>query len=234
MTYIGKPIKRVEDKRFLTGKGRYTDDIILPDMTNAYILRSPYAHANIRSIDTSDASAMDGVVAIFTGEDVKDIGGVPCGWQVNFKNGDTMKEPPHPLLVRDKVLHVGDAVAIIIAEDGPTARDAADMVHVDYEELPAVVNAAEAVKDGAPQVHDAAPNKMCFDWELGNPKAEVDAALASAHHITTLEFTNQRVTPNAIEPRSAIGHYEAASDKFTLYTTSQNPHLTRLLLCAFT
>lgn len=234
MTYIGKSIKRVEDQRFLTGKGNYTDDIVLPGMTHAYLVRSPYAHAKILSIDTSEAEAMEGVVAVYTGEDVKDIGGVPCGWQVNFKNGDTMKEPPHPLLVRDKARHVGDAVAIVIAEDRETARDAADLVQVDYEELPAVVNAAEAVKDGAPQVHDEAPNNMCYDWELGNPKAEVDAAMDAAHHITTLDITNQRVTPNAIEPRAAIGHYEAARDHFTLYTTSQNPHLTRLLLCAFT
>lgn len=234
MTYIGKSIKRVEDKRFLTGKGRYTDDIVLPGMTYAYILRSPYAHANILRIDTSEAEAMEGVVAVFTGEDVKDISGVPCGWQVNFKNGDTMKEPPHPLLVRDKVRHVGDAVAIIIAEERALARDAADLVQVDYEELPAVVNAAEAVKPGAPQVHDQAPNNICYDWELGNPKSEVDAAMASAHHITTLEFVNQRLAPNAIEPRSAIGQYESAGDHYTLYTTSQNPHLTRLLLSAFT
>lgn len=176
---------------------------------------------------------MDGVVAIFTGEDVKDIAGVPCGWQVDFKNGDTMKEPPHPLLVRDKARHVGDAVAVVIAEDKETARDAADLIDVDYEELPAVVSAAEAVKDGKPLVHDDVPNNICFDWELGNPKAEVDAALESAHHITTLEFTNQRVAPNAIEPRSAIGSYESAGDHYTLYTTSQNPHLIRLLMCAF-
>ena len=234
MTYIGKSVKRVEDQRFLTGKGNYTDDIILPDMTFAYIVRSPYAHAKINGIDTREAEALDGVVAVFTGEDVKEIGGVPCGWQVNFKNGDTMKEPPHPLLVRDKVRHVGDAVAMIIAESKEIARDAADLIDVDYEELPAVVNAAEAVKDGAPLVHDDVPRNMCYDWELGNPKAEVDAAMDAAHHITTLEFVNQRVAPNAIEPRAAIGHFEAARDHFTLYTTSQNPHLTRLLLCAFT
>ena len=235
MTFIGKSVKRVEDKRFITGRGRYTDDIVLPGMTYAYIVRSPYAHARILNVDTSAAEAMDGVVAVFTGKDIAEAGinGIPTGWQVNFKNGDTMKEPPHPLLVRDKVRHVGDAVAIVIAESREIARDAADLVNVDYEELPAVVNAAEAVKDGAPLVHDEAPNNMCYDWELGNPKEEVDAALNGAHHLTTLEFTNQRVIPNAIEPRSAIGHYDDANDHYTLYTTSQNPHLTRLLLCAF-
>ncbi|PHN01689.1 xanthine dehydrogenase family protein molybdopterin-binding subunit [Flavilitoribacter nigricans] len=234
MTYIGKSVKRVEDQRFLTGKGNYTDDIVLPGMTYAYIVRSPYAHAKINGVDTSEAAALEGVVAIFTGEDVKEIGGVPCGWQVNFKNGDTMKEPPHPLMVRDKARHVGDAVAMIIAESKEIARDAADLVDVDYEELPAVVNAAEAVKDGAPLVHDDVPKNMCYDWELGNPKEEVDAAIESAHHVTTLEFVNQRVAPNPIEPRAAIGHFEAARDHYTLYTTSQNPHLTRLLLSAFT
>lgn len=235
MTYIGKSVKRVEDKRFLTGKGRYTDDIVLPGMTHAYILRSDYAHAKIKSIDTSAAEEMDGVVAVFTGKDIAESGvnGIPTGWQVNFKNGDTMKEPPHPLLCVDKVRYMGDGVAVVIAEDKMTARDAADQIMIEYEELPAVVNAAEAVKDGAPLVHDEAPNNKCFDWELGNPKEEVDAALDGAHHITKLEIVNQRVIPNAIEPRSAIGHYDEARDHFTLYTTSQNPHLTRLLLCAF-
>ncbi|RMG27196.1 MAG: xanthine dehydrogenase family protein molybdopterin-binding subunit [Bacteroidetes bacterium] len=232
--YIGQAIKRVEDKRFITGKGKYTDDIVLPGMTYAYMVRSPFAHAKINSIDTSAALAMEGVVAVFTGKDIAESGvnGVPCGWQVNFKNGDTMKEPPHPLLVADKVRHVGDAVAMVIAEDRATAKDAAEAIVVDYEVLEAVVDAAKAVEPDAPLVHDDVPKNMCFDWELGD-KAATDAAMASAHHITTLEFTNQRLAPNAIEPRAAIGHYEEANDKYTLYTTSQNPHLTRLLLCAF-
>jgi carbon-monoxide dehydrogenase large subunit len=235
MTYIGKSVKRIEDKRFLTGKGRFTDDIVLPAMTHAYILRSDYAHAKIKSIDISAAEGMDGVVAVFTGKDIEASGvnGVPCGWQVNFKNGDTMKEPPHPLLAIDKVRYMGDAVAIVIAEDKMTARDAADQIMIDYEELDAVVNAADAVKDGAPLVHDDAPNNKCFDWELGNPKEEVDAAMNSAHHITKLEIVNQRLIPNAIEPRSAVGHYDEARDHYTLYTSSQNPHLIRLLLSAF-
>jgi len=233
--YIGKAVKRVEDKRFITGKGRYTDDITLPGMTHAYIVRSPYAHARILSVDTSAAEAMEGVVKVFTGKDIAGSGvnGVPCGWQVNFKNGDTMKEPPHPLLVADKARYMGDAVAVVIAESREIARDAGDKVEVEYEELPAVADARKATEAGAPLVHDDAPNNLCFDWELGNPKAEVDEAMSKAHHITTLEYHNQRLIPNAIEPRSAIGHYEEASDKYTLYTTSQNPHLTRLLMCAF-
>jgi carbon-monoxide dehydrogenase large subunit len=233
--YIGKAVKRVEDKRFLTGKGRYTDDIVLPGMLYAYIVRSPYAHAKINNIDTSRAEKMDGVVKIYTGKDIAESGinGIPTGWQVNFKNGDTMKEPPHPLLVADKARYMGDGVAVVIAESREEARDAADEIDVDWEELPAVANAKKATEDGAPLVHDEAPNNKCFDWELGNPKEEVDKAMKQAHHITTLEFTNQRVIPNAMETRAAIGQYEEATGKYTLYTTSQNPHLTRLLLCAF-
>ncbi len=233
MTYIGKSVKRVEDRRFTTGKGQYTDDIKLPNMTYAYILRSPYAHAKINKIDTSAALAMDGVVAVFTGEDVKDVGGVPCGWQVNFKNGDVMKEPKHPLIAHERVLHVGDNVAMIVAESKSIARDAADLVDVDYEELDAAVDAFKAVADGAPQVHPEAPNNMAFDWELGNPKEEVAEALSNAAHITELSFVNQRLVANAMEPRSAIGDYDDAYGRHTLYTSSQNPHLTRLLLSAF-
>lgn len=235
MTYIGQSVKRVEDKRFTTGKGKYTDDIKLVGMTHAFIVRSPYAHAKILSIDIDAALAHPGVVAIFTGKDIAAAGinGVPAGWQVNFKDGTTMKEPPHPLLVADRVKHVGDGIAVVIAEDAATAQDAAELVDIEYEVLPCVTNPAEAIKPGAPQVHDSAPNNMCFDWELGNPKAEVDAAIAASHHVTRLDFINQRMAPNAIEPRSAIGYYDDSKDKYTLYTTSQNPHLTRLLMCAF-
>lgn len=203
-------------------------------MTHAYIVRSPHAHANIKSIDTAAAAKMPGVVAVFTGADTAHIGGVPCGWQVNFINGDTMKEPPHPLLVKDKVLHAGDAVAMVVAESYAQAKDAAEKVQVDYEPLPAVVHPKDAAQEGAPLVHADAPGNLCFDWQLGNEKDEVDAAMEASEHVTTLDFVNQRVVPNAIEPRSAVGHYESRNDKYTLYTTSQNPHLTRLLLCAFT
>ncbi|MEL6140945.1 MAG: xanthine dehydrogenase family protein molybdopterin-binding subunit [Bacteroidota bacterium] len=233
--YIGKSVKRLEDKRFLTGKGKYTDDMILLQQTYAYIVRSPYAHAKINSIDTSAAEKAEGVVAVFTGHDVAkdDITGVPAGWQVNFKNGDTMKEPPHPLLVTKKARHIGDAVAVVIAESKAQAKDAAELVDVDYEELDAVTDPKAAAQPGAPLVHEDCPNNLCFDWELGNPIEEVDAAIAAAHHVTSLEFVNQRMIPNAMEPRSAIGHYESAGDNYTLYTSSQNPHLIRLLMCAF-
>ncbi|MEO0471778.1 MAG: molybdopterin cofactor-binding domain-containing protein [Bacteroidota bacterium] len=232
--FIGKGVKRVEDKRFITGKGKYVDDIVLHGMVYAHVVRSPYAHAKINSIDVSAAKAHDGVVAVFTGQDIADsgVGGVPCGWQVNFRNGDTMKEPPHPLLVVDKVRHLGDGVAIVIATDKMTAKDAADLVEVDYEELDAVTSPSEAIKPGAPLVHDDVPNNMAFDWELGDKDA-TDAAMAGAAHVTTYEFVNQRVIPNAMEPRAAIGHYEDHNGNFTLYTSSQNPHLIRLLLCAF-
>jgi aerobic carbon-monoxide dehydrogenase large subunit len=231
---IGKSVKRVEDKRFITGKGNYVDDIILPGQTYAYFVRSPFAHAKIVSVDISEAKVMPGVIAVFTGEDVKEsgVGGVPCGWQVNFKNGDTMKEPPHPLLVHDKVRHAGDAVAMVIAETREIAKDASELVEVEYDELDAVTNAREAVKDGMPLVHEDAPNNLAFDWEIGD-KAKTDEAMAGAKHVTRLEFINQRVVPNAIEPRAAIGDYQSSRDHFTLYTSSQNPHLIRLLMCAF-
>jgi carbon-monoxide dehydrogenase large subunit len=231
--FIGKPVKRVEDKRFITGHGNYVDDIVLPHQTYAAFVRCPYAHAKIVSVDTETAKAMDGVVAIFTGADVENVNGVPCGWQVNFKNGDHMKEPKHPLLVADKARYVGDAVAIVIAESSAQAFDAAQAVAVEYEELPAVVDAAEAVKQGMPQVHDSAPKNMCYDWTLGNPIDEVDAAIAASAHVTTLEFVNQRLIPNAIEPRAYNASYDQHNDKYLLYTSTQNPHVIRLLMCAF-
>jgi carbon-monoxide dehydrogenase large subunit len=230
--FVGKPIRRREDNRFVSGKGNYTDDMQLPGMTHAAFVRSPYAHAKIISIDTSAASAHDGVVAVYTGEDCGNYG-VPCGWQVDFKNGDTMKEPLHPLLAVGKALHVGENVAVVIADTLQQARDGAELVEVEYEELPAVTDARAAVQDGAPQVHDLAPNNIVFDWEIGNPKADVDAAIEASHHVTKLEFKNQRLAPNAIEPRSYIADYDINADKWTLYTSTQNPHLIRLLMCAF-
>ena len=232
--YIGQAVKRVEDRRFVTGKGRYTDDIKLPGMTYAAIVRSPHAHAAINGIDTSGALAADGVVAAFVGQDLADagVGGLPCGWQVDFKNGDTMKEPPHPVLAVGKARHVGDPVAIVIAETRDQARDAAELVEVDYGVLPAAVDMIAATGDGAPLVHDDVPGNVPFDWGLGDADA-VAAALDSAAHVTTLEITNQRLVPNAIEPRCAIGDYDGARDHYTLYTSSQNPHVIRLLLTAF-
>ncbi len=231
-SFIGKPVKRREDKRFLKGKGKYTDDIKLPGMTYAAFVRSPYAHAKILNIDSEAAKNADGVVAVFTGADAGNYG-VPCGWQVDFKNGDTMKEPLHPLLAVGKALHVGENVAVVIAETLEQAIDAAELVEVDYEELPAVTDPNAAVQDGAPQVHEIAPGNVVFDWAIGNPIEEVDAAIEGAGHVTKLNFKNQRLAPNAIEPRTYIADYDVNDDKWTLYTSTQNPHLIRLLMCAF-
>jgi len=231
---IGKSVKRVEDNRLLKGQGRYTDDFNMPNQTFAVYVRSPHAHANLVSVDISAAKAMDGVINVFTGKDIKDAGivGSICGWQVDFKNGDTMKEPGHPILAVDKVRHVGDAVALVIAEDIGKAKDAAGAVEVNYEVLDAIVDPKAAVQDGAPQVHDDVPNNTIFDWELGN-KDETDAAFENAHHITELSYHNQKLIPNAIEPRAALAHFDSNDDKYTLYTTSQNPHLARLIIAAF-
>ena len=231
---LGQPVKRVEDKKFITGKGRYTDDIVLPKMTFAAIVRSPYAHANIKRIDTKAAAAAEGVVAVFTGEQMQadGVGGLPAGWQVDFKNGDTMKEPPHPPLAVGKVRHVGDSVAVVIAETPAQAKDAVELVKVNYEVLDAVVNVVAATKDGAPQLFDDVPNNIPFDWELGD-KEKTDKAIAAADHVTTLEYDNQRLITNAIEPRCSIGDYDEGRDHYTLYTSSQNPHVIRLLMSAF-
>ena len=231
---IGKSVKRVEDNRFLKGEGKYTDDFNMPNQTFAVYVRSPHAHANLVSVDISAAKAMDGVINVFTGKDIKDAGivGSICGWQVDFKNGDTMKEPGHPILAVDKVRHVGDAVALVIAEDIGKAKDAAGAVEVNYEVLDAIVDPKAAVQDGAPQVHDDVPNNTIFDWELGN-KDETDAAFKNAHHITELSYHNQKLVPNAIEPRAALAYFDSNDEKYTLYTTSQNPHMARLIIAAF-
>ena len=231
--YIGKSVKRREDARFLKGAGRYTDDIKLSGMAMAAFVRSPYAHAKILNVDISEAQKAEGVVAVFTASDGCGSYGVPCGWQVDFKNGETMREPQHPLLAKDKIRHLGEAVAIVIAETLELARDAAELVEVDYEELPAVTDPKKAMDSGAPKVHDQWDDNAAFDWCIGNDRAAVEAALAEAHHVTEMEYRNHRVAPNAIEPRSYIADYDVNRDKWTLYTSTQNPHLIRLLLCAF-
>ncbi len=232
-TFIGKSVKRREDARFLKGKGTYTDDMVLPQMAHTAFVRSPFAHAKINSIDTSAALAADGVIAVYTGNDACGDFGVPCGWQVDFKNGETMREPAHPLLAKNKICHVGEAVAIVVAETQAEARDAVELVQVDYESLPAVTCPKKAMEKDAPLVHDQFPDNAAFDWCIGNERAEVEAALKASHHVTELTFKNQRLAPNAIEPRSYIADYNVNDDKWTLYTSTQNPHLIRLLLCAF-
>ncbi len=229
-TGIGAAVRRKEDRRFLTGRGTYVDDINRPNQTWAVIVRSPHAHARIKSIDTSAATAAPGVVAVFTGADMQ-VGGLPCGWQIHNKDGSPMLEPPHPPLVSDKARHVGDQVAVVIAETRSQARDAAELVAVDYEMLPAVIDMREAIKGGS-LVHDDVPNNTCYDWELGD-KAATDEAFAKAAHVTKIDIVNNRLIPNAMEPRAALGEYDAASGDYTLYTTSQNPHVIRLLMGAF-
>jgi aerobic carbon-monoxide dehydrogenase large subunit len=232
---IGAPVKRREDKRFLVGKGQYTDDIVLPGQTHAAFLRSHHAHARIVSIDTAEARKAPGVIAILTGEDVAadKLGGIPTGWLIHNKDGTPMVEPPHPALALGVVRHVGDPVVMVIAGTRTQAREAAQLVEVDYDPLPAVAHLGDAVAGGAPQVWPEAKGNVCFDWHLGD-KATTDAAFARAKKVVSIDVTNNRLVPNAMEPRCANGSYESATDHYTLYTTSQNPHLTRLLLGAFT
>jgi carbon-monoxide dehydrogenase large subunit len=231
---IGAAVRRKEDYRFITGHGNYTDDINRPGQAYLYVLRSSVAHANIRGIDTRAAAGAPGVIAVFTGQDLAadGIGGLPCGWGVNNKDGSPMAEPPHPVLATGRVRHVGDPVAIVVAETRLAAKDAAEQIAVDYDELPAVATSEDALAPGAPQLHDGARNNVCFDWEIGD-RAATDAAFAKATHVARVDLVNNRVIPNAIEPRAYIGEYDVGTGDYTLYTTSQNPHVIRLLMGAF-
>jgi carbon-monoxide dehydrogenase large subunit len=233
-TGVGAPVRRKEDLRFITGKGNYTDDISRPGQTYAYFLRSPHAHAEIKSIDTKKAAHMPGVLGVFTGADMAadKIGGPICGWMIHSKDGSPMKAGGHPSLAVGKVRYVGDQVAVVVAETLAQAKDAAEAIVVDYKVLPANADTAAARAKGTPQVHDVAPNNTIFEWALGN-KAETDAAFKNAKHITKLEIVNNRLVPNAMETRAAIGDYDSGTDSFTLYTTSQNPHVARLVISAF-
>ncbi len=231
---IGASVRRKEDHRFLSGRGNYTDDINRPGQAHAYIKRSDRPHARIKSIDTAAAKAAPGVVAVFLGEDMAAdaIGGLPCGWQIHNKDGSPMAEPPHPVIAVGKVRHVGDPVAVVIAETADQAKDAAELITIDYEDLPGVAGVVDAVAPGAARVHDEVAGNICYDWHIGDP-AIVDAAFAGAAKVVKLDLTNNRLIPNAMEPRAAIGDYDTSSGEFTLYTTSQNPHVIRLLMGAF-
>jgi aerobic carbon-monoxide dehydrogenase large subunit len=233
-TGIGASVKRSEDIRFITGKGRYVDDINRPGQAYAYFLRSPHAHATIEKIDASAALKSPGVVAVFTGDDIAadKVGGLICGWMIHSKDGSPMKAGAHPALAQGKVRYVGDHVAVVIADAYAQAREAAEKIVVDYRELPAAVDTATAANAGQPQIHDAAPNNTVFNWHVGD-KASTDAAFAGAAHVTKLDLVNNRLIPNAMEPRAAIGEYDSGTDAITLYTTSQNPHVARLVLSAF-
>src|SRR5438034_8030325 len=189
MPAIGTPVRRREDYRFLTGQGTYTDDINRPGQLHAFILRSPHANARLGAIDTKEAASAPGVAAIFTGADMAadGIGGLPCGWLINSKDGSPMKEPPHPVLAVDRVRHVGDPIAVVIAESLAEARDAAERIAGAYTVEPAGVHVAAALKPGAPQVWPEAPGNICYDWQLGDAAA-VETAIGSAARAGNLDL----------------------------------------------
>ena len=230
---IGAATRRREDARFLLGSGRYSDDIVLLNQTYAVFARSEVANGIIKTINTSEAEKMPGVIAVFTGDDFVDVGGNPAGWLINSRDGEPMKEPKRPVLAHGKVRHVGDAYAAVIAETEQQARDAAEKINADIMELPAIIDMTSALS-GSNYVHDEIETNQCFDWGwIDDNREATDNAIKNAHHVTTLELTNNRLVPNAMEPRCSIADYNAANDDYTLYTTSQNPHLTRLLISAF-
>lgn len=228
--FIGKAVLRREDHRFLTGNGQYTDDIVHQGQTYAVFVRSPHAHAKLLKLDTEAARSAAGVVGIFTGEDFVNVGGLPCGWLITSNDGTAMKEPKHPVLAHGKVRHVGDPIAVVIAESLAEAKAAASLVHADYETLAAYVD--PAAEPGDTPVHDEAPDNICYTWALGD-KAAIDATFASAAHVTRLEYRNNRLIPNAIEPRAANAIYNRSDDSYTLHVANQNPHVERLLMAAF-
>jgi carbon-monoxide dehydrogenase large subunit len=231
---IGASSKRREDVRFLTGNGNYTDDINIRGQAYVFFLRSDVAHGTINLVDTSAASAMPGVVQIFTGTDFEAVGGIPCGWEVTDKHGQPMQEPKHPVLAYGKVRHVGEPIAAVVADSLEQARDAAEAIEVDISELPAVINMKDAFKEGATKVHDDLTSNLCYDWGfVEENKGAVEKAFKNAHHVTTLELVNNRLVANPMEPRVAIGDYARSDEQHTLYTTSQNPHVIRLLMGAF-
>ena len=231
---IGASSKRREDVRFLTGEGNYTDDINLNGQAHVFFLRSDIAHGTINKIDTAAAAAMPGVVRVFTSADFEGVGSVPCGWQVTDKHGQPMQEPAHPVLATGKVRHVGEPIAAVVAETLEQARDAAEAIDLEIDELPAVVDMKAAVAEGAPKVHDELTSNLCYDWGfVEENKGAVEEAFAKAAHVTTLELRNNRLVANPMEPRVAVGDFARGTGDHTLYTTSQNPHVIRLLMGAF-
>ena len=231
-TGIGAAVKRREDLRFITGRGTYTDDLNVRGQTYGVFLRSPYARARINAIDAADALQVDGALAVFTGQDTAadGLGDLPCGWLVKSKDGSDMVSAPHPPLAVSQVNYVGEPYGLVVAESLAAAREAAELVAADFEELTPVVATAEAAK--ASPIHEGLEANLAYDWELGD-QAATDAALAAAAHVTRLDLTNNRLIPNAIEPRAALATFDPTSGEYQLRTTSQNPHLERLVLSAF-
>ena len=233
-TGIGASSKRREDARFLKGKGKYTDDINVAGQAYVHFLRSDVAHGTIDGIETQKAEEMPGVIRVFTAKDLESAGGIPCGWQVTDRHGEAMKEPKHPILAEGKVRHVGDPICAIVAETAQQARDAAEAVVLNISELPAVIDMKKAVADGATLVHDDLGTNLCYDWGfVEENKDAVNEAFDKAAHVTTLELVNNRLVANPMEPRVAVGDFDESSGDSTLYTTSQNPHVIRLLMGAF-
>lgn len=231
-TGIGASVRRTEDARFITGTGRYTDDINLPGQTHCVFVRSPHARATIKSIDTSAALSTPGVVAAFVGADLArdEIGDLPCGWLVKSKDGSDMVAPPHPPIATERVNYVGEPYALVIGESVQAAKNGAEAVVAEFDMHTPILDVATATQSD--QIHESVPSNRSYDWELGD-KAATEAAFESAAHITSIDIVNNRLIPNAIEPRAALGSYDAASGTYTLHTTSQNPHLERLVLAAF-
>jgi len=231
---VGARVARKEDRRFITGAGRYVDDMVVPGMKHAVFVRSPHAHAQIKKIDVSKAKAMPGVIGVLTGKELKadGIGNLICGWMIHSKDGSPMKMGAWSPLAVDKVRYVGDAVVVVVADTKGQARDAAEAVEITYKELKSVSDASKAMDKGAPQIHPEAENNLIFDWDLGDAKA-TEAAFKKAAHIVKMDVVNNRLVPNAMEPRAALGHYDKAEDHYTCWTTSQNPHVARLVMSAF-
>lgn len=231
---VGARVARKEDKRFITGAGRYVDDMVVPGMKHAAFVRSPHAHAQIKKIDVKKAQGMPGVIGVLTGKELKadGIGNLICGWMIHSKDGSPMKMGAWSPLAFDRVRYVGDAVVIVVAETKGQARDAAEAVEITYKELKAVVDASKAMDKGAPQIHPEADNNLIFDWDIGNAD-DTAAAFGKAAHVVKMDIINNRLVPNAMEPRAALGHYDKAEDHYTCWTTSQNPHVARLVMSAF-
>jgi len=230
---MGASQARKEDYRFITGQGRYTDDLRLPDQAFAFFVRSPHAHARILSVDTSAALAAPGVIGVLTGADydAEGLNPMPSAWDTRSKDGSPARIGRRPALVSTKACYAGDHVAVVIAQTREQAKDAAELVMVDYEPLPAVTSARAALESGAPEIHPEAPGNCCFDWETGD-RAAVDAAFARAAHTVSLDLQNSRLIPNAMEPRASNAVYDAGKREFTLHLTTQNPHGKRTLLSA--
>jgi carbon-monoxide dehydrogenase large subunit len=233
-TGIGASILRKEDRRFLTGRGNYVSDVKRPNMTWAAFARSPHAHARILSIGSSDAMKVPGVLLVLTGEDLAadGVGSIPCGWGITGRDGQPMKEPPHPALAQGKVRHVGDPVAMVVAETREAAMQGAEALGISYEPLPASVGLLETLRPDAPQLYDDAPGNLCFEWDVGD-KAATDAAFRDAAHVARISLVNNRLVGNPMEPRAAIGEYDPGTGQYTLWTTSQFPHIVKVLMGVF-